>query len=59
MRKLQDTVKGHRLFTTFDAPYLIPVIATPLRQLLLGEAPFNPQLFDLLAEQNQCAGHVV
>ena len=57
--ELKEAIKRNGLFRALDPSYLIAVKVTHLRKLLLGEMPFNPQLSDLFAEQNQCLGHAV
>jgi hypothetical protein len=55
--ELKNAAKGYQMLAALNPAYLIAVIAALFRKLLLGEMPVNPQLPDLLAEQNQCAGH--
>jgi hypothetical protein len=50
VRKLEEAGKGNRLLRALYPSDLVPVEVTHLRQLLLGEMPFNPQLSDLSAE---------
>ena len=57
--ELEHAVKGDGLFAALDPADLVPVIATPLPQLLLGEMPFKSQKPKLFAEQILCAGHAV
>jgi hypothetical protein len=42
MGELKQAVKGNSLLGPLDAPDLIAVKVTHLRELLLGEMPFNP-----------------
>jgi len=42
MGKLEKAIKRDGLFRAFYSSYLVPVEVTHLRQLLLGETPFNP-----------------
>lgn len=40
--KLEKAVKRDGLLGALDSPDLVPVKATHLRKLLLGEMPFDP-----------------
>ena len=42
MGKLEKAIKRDGLLRAFYSSYLVPVEVTHLRQLLLGETPFNP-----------------
>jgi hypothetical protein len=59
VRQPQEPFERNRLFGPLDPSDLVPVVATHLRKLLLGEMPFKSQSPHLFAEQNQCAGHAV
>ena len=64
-RHLQAKGNPHNAFKRYGAlgpfnpAYFIRLIAAKLCQPLLGEVTAQPQLLELLAEQNQCVGHAV
>jgi hypothetical protein len=54
-----DSIKFDICLPTLHTADEIAVNGTHPRKRLLREPPFNPQIFHLLAEQIQCAGHAV
>ena len=54
MRELKVALERRGLLGPFDPSDLIAMEITHLRELLLGEMPFDPQSPNLSAEQNQC-----